>query len=110
MWLTLLWENKRIIGEIIGIVLLIFISWWFFIHNPKIISDLKEDNAELLRLVKNGETSINLINDIQKGRVTSYAHVQMQLSSIRKNAIPRRTILISNGGVLSTMPTTNSSH
>lgn len=101
--LPLLWANKRIIGEIVGIIVLAIIAYWFFWHNPQVIKNLENDKAELARQVAAGQAAITLLDDIQKGKARINAQVQSQISSVKSQAIPRRTVLIRAGGVLPAM-------
>lgn len=103
MWAAILWQNKRIIAEIIGLLLVGVLAWWFLIHQPKVIDDLRNEKAELARQVEAGNQALALLNDIQKGKVRINAQVQSQISSVRSAAIPRNSVLIRNGGVLSPM-------
>lgn len=109
MSFAIFWANRRIIGEVVGIVLLGIVLWWAFWHNPSVIDGLEKDKAELTRLVDNGVKAQALLDDITKGKVKINAHVQTQISSIRSNAIPRRTVLIHNGGLLPAMYPANTS-
>ena len=109
MTFAIIWQNRRIIGEILGIILLVFIAWWFFWHNPAVIDALEADKAELARQVEAGKKAVTLLDDIQKGKGKINAQVQAQLSSIRGNAIPRRTVLI-RAGVLPPVYSANPAH
>ena len=110
MTLAIIWQNRRIIGEIIGIILLVFIAWWFFWHNPAVIDDLEADKAELARQVEAGKKAVTLLDDIQKGKGKINAQVQAQLSSIHSSAIPRRAVLIRAGGMLPPVYPANPAH
>lgn len=110
MWLNLIWENKRIIGELIGVILVAFVIWWFFIHNVMVIDDLEKDKAELSRQIEARKQSLQLLDDIQQGKVRINAQVQTQISTVRAAAIPRRTIIIKPGGMLPALPAANASH
>ena len=110
MWWSIIWQNKRIIGEILGLALACFASWWFFIHNPKVISELENDKAELARQVEAGKQALQLLNDIQKGKGRINAQTQSQISSVRSAAIPRRAVLIRNGGLLQALPAVKTAH
>ncbi len=106
---TLIWENRRIIGEIIGLAVLIFVAWWFFVHNPKVIADLEKDKAELARQVQEAAKAQVLLNDITQGKAQINENVFKQISSIRAATLPRRTVLIVGGvplpsGVLKAIP------
>ena len=97
MWVSLLWENRRIIGELIGLALIVFIAWWFFIHNPKIIDGLEKDKTELSRQIAARDKAIALYADIEKGKVVINESVHAQISSIHATARPRRSIIIRSG-------------
>lgn len=102
MWLTILWQNKRLIAELVGLVLAVIVCWWFFIHNPAVIDALEEDKKELNRQVVALEKCAVLLEEIEKGKRGINIETFRQISSIRANAIPHRTVLIRNG-VLQTM-------
>ena len=95
-----LWQYKQIIAEVIGVIVIAILAWWFFWHNPKVIDSLEKDKAELSRQIENGKNAIVLLDDIQKGRVKINEAVQSQISSVKSQAIPRRTVIIRGGGVL----------
>ncbi len=99
-FITVLWQYKQIIAEVIGVIIIVVLSWWFFWHNPKVIAGLEKDKAELARQVDNSKQAFVLLDDIQKGKVQINANVQSQISSVKSQAIPRRTVLIRGGSVL----------
>jgi len=110
MWLTLLWANRRVIGEVVGLTLVAAILWWAFWFNPHRIDALQAEKTELLRQVEAGKQALTLLDDIQKGKVKINAHVQSQISTVRSAAMPRSTVIIHGGGVLPTLPTTIPAH
>jgi hypothetical protein len=95
--LVLLWENKRIIGEILGLILLCFVAWWFFIHNPKVIDGLEKDKIELSRQVQEGLKAAALLQTIEKGKAGIDRETFKNISTIRAAIIPRRAVLIRGG-------------
>lgn len=109
MWLTILWNNRKIISEIVGLILVGILAWWFFIHNPKIIDGLEKDKAELSRQVDAGKQAIELLSNIQAGKERINAQTFKNISTIRATAIPKRAVIV-HGGLLPTVPATNSSN
>lgn len=102
--LALIWKNKQLIAEVLGGVLVAFVAWWFFWHNPKVIKELEADKAELARQVEVGKQALSLLHDIQFGKESSYDAVSKKIHEINQAAIPRRTVLIKSG-VLPDLPT-----
>lgn len=100
-----LWDNKQIIAEILGAIAVAIVCWWFFIHNPKIIKGLEADKAELARQVEAGKAAITLLDDIQKGRTKIDATTYKNISTIKANHMPKRTVLVSGGVPLQAVPT-----
>lgn len=103
----IIWNNRKIIGEILAIIGLLVLCWWFFIHNPKVIKDLENDKAELSRQLEAGQKAIKLLETIQQGKVVIDAAIQGQISTMRATARPKRTVIIHAGVPLSTMHKTN---
>lgn len=95
--LPLLWANKRIIGEAAGILLLCFVAYWFFWHNPQKIDALEHDKQELSRQVENGKQAIVLLDNINQGKAGISHDTFKQISSIRAAAVPRRAVIIRGG-------------
>ncbi len=95
-----LWQYKQIIADVIGVIVIAILAWWFFWHNPKVIDSLEKDKAELSRQVENSKNAIVLLDDIQKGKVKINEAVQTQISSVKSQAVPRRAVLIRGGSVL----------
>jgi len=101
--LEMLLLNKRAIGEFIGLALICFVAWWFFIHNPATIKALEADKSELSRQVESGKKAVLLLGDIEKGKAKINETTFKQISSIRAAAIPRRAVLIVGGVPLPTV-------
>jgi len=97
VWLTLLWSNKRIIAEIISLILAILIGYWFFIHNPNVIDGLEKDKVELSRQLEAGKRAITLLSNIQKSKEVINDATFKNISTIKSNAIPRRAVIIKYG-------------
>lgn len=110
MTLAFLWENRRIIGEVAGLIAVGIIAWWAFWHNPEKIRALEAEKQELSRQVDAGKQALTLLNDIEKGKVRINAQVQAQISTVRAAAIPRRAVIIKPGGLLPALPATNPSN
>ena len=104
------WENKRLIGEIAGLIAAVFVCWWFFIHNPAVIEGLEQDKAELSRQLVAGQKAIKLLTEIEQGRVKIDDAIQSQVSSLRSTARPKRTVIIRAGSVLSTVHPSNATN
>jgi hypothetical protein len=107
-----MWQNKQLLAEIIGVIILVIFCWWFFWHNPKVIKGLEEDKAELEadkvelgRVIAAKDNQIKLYGDIEKGKVIINAAVQQKISSLRAESRPRRAIIIRAGSVLPPLPT-----
>lgn len=97
MWLTILWSNRKLIAEIISLILAIIIGYWFMIHNPKIIDGLEKDKVELSRQLEAGKQAITLLSNIQKSKEVINDATFKNISTIRTNAVPRRTVIIKYG-------------
>lgn len=110
MILPWLWQNKKLIVEIIGLILLLILCWWFFIHNPKVIKELEADKSELSRQIEVKNNTIKLYGDIEKGKVVINEAVQLQISSLRSQSRPRRTVIIRAGGVLPPLSPVKAAH
>jgi deoxyribose-phosphate aldolase len=95
--LQTVWDNKQLVAEIIGFILILFFCWWFFVHNPARIDALEADKAELARQVKNGADAIHLLNNINTGKVAINEQVFRNVSAIRAAAVPRRAVIIRAG-------------
>jgi len=97
-------SNWQIIAKVLGVVALAILLWFYFIHNPKVIKGLEADKMELARQVDAGKAAIVLLDDIQKGRTKIDATTYKNISTIKANHIPKRTVLISGGMPLQALP------
>jgi hypothetical protein len=96
-------SNWQMIVKGIGIALLVFAGWFYFVHNPKVIKELEADKTELARIIEAKDKEITLYKDIDKGKVVIDAKTQGQISSIRAVARPRKSIIIRAGVLLPSM-------
>lgn len=101
--LALLIANRRIIAEILGLVVLVFVAWWFFVHNPRVIDGLEKDKTELSRQVQEGLKAAALLQTIEKGKAVVDRETFKNISTIRAAIIPRRSVLIYGGVPLQAM-------
>lgn len=97
MWLTLLWENRRIVLESLAVAVVLILGYHYLVSNPKKIDELNKQ-------VKAGEAAINMLGDISKGKELVNAQTFKNISTIRAAHIGKRTLLIHNG-VLQALPT-----
>jgi hypothetical protein len=103
--IPLLWANKRLIGEVIGIIALAAIAWWFFWHNPKVIKQLENEKAELSHQVEAAHAAINLLTDIERSHDATSKNSFTLISTIRSAPKPKRDGLFYDSRVLQAVPT-----
>jgi cellobiose-specific phosphotransferase system component IIC len=96
--LTWLWDNKRLIGEILAIIAVCSLLWFYTIHNPKVIKQLETEKAELTRQVINRDAAINLLTSIEAAHDTITKTSYKNISSIRYTPKPGRTGLFYGAG------------
>jgi len=108
--LPLLLSNWQLIAKGIGIAIIAFAGYWYFIHNPKVIDGLEKDKAELARIIEAKDKEITLYKDIEQGKAVINESVFRQISTLRATARPRRTVIIKSGSVLPPLPKTNSAN
>ena len=101
MWEILLWNNRRIIGEVVALMALAFAGWWFVFHNTAKIAELEQDKAELSRQVVAGQQAITLLNKINQNGENIDRATFTHISSITATAVPRHRVLINAGVPLS---------
>ena len=64
--LPLIWANRRLVAEVIGIALLALIAWWFFWHNPKVIKQLTAERDQAIAQKEAAFNAINMLGEINK--------------------------------------------
>jgi hypothetical protein len=85
-----IWSNRQLFAEIIGGLLIVFLCWWFFIHNPKVIKGLENEKAELTRQVANRDAAINMLGSIERAHDVINKTIYRNISSIRYLPKPGR--------------------
>jgi Tfp pilus assembly protein PilO len=106
---TLLWANKRLVGKIIGVIVVVMVVWWFGFHNPARIAELEAQRTELNRQVAAGQAAAVLLTDIYRGKEEITNATFKRISSIKAATLPRGGVLITGGvslssGLLKTSP------
>ena len=99
-----LWENKKLIAEILCTIVAAFVIYHFVISVPK---QLKAEKAKVIKHEKELErlNELNtLYTGIEQGRVLINASVQTRISSLRGSSMPRNAVIIRGGRVLPSLP------
>jgi hypothetical protein len=84
----------------IGTVIVSILGYHYFISNPNKIDALEADKKELSRQIAAKDSQIKLSEDIQKGKVVINAKVYQNISTLRAEARPRKSVIIRAGRVL----------
>ena len=98
--IALIVRNRRLLLNIVGIIIVCFAIWWYVFHIPA-----KLEEAELKRDYYKKELSAAkadavLIQDIEKGRRQVDDTIQTQISSMRSVPLPHGSVIIRAGRVL----------
>lgn len=99
-----LWENKRLVFELISATIVVGLIYWFGIHIP---AELKKSQAEVKTQIERAETAesqVIYLDEVQKGKGKINAAVQTQISTMRSLPVRRNTVIIRGGRVLQDLP------
>lgn len=96
-WLTMIWANKRIIAEIVAIVAIVALVYYYGIHNPKVIAGQRQEIATLKLQVEAGERAVQLLSDIQKGKVKIDERVKKEIADLQQVVLPTNGVFLPGG-------------
>lgn len=102
--LMMLWQNKRLILEILCCAVIGFLIWHFGFNIPNQLKKAKAEVGEWQKKAEVAENTVLLMTEIQKGKVIIDAKTQSQISTVRAKAIPRKSVIIQSGRVLPSLP------
>lgn len=95
-----IWNNKQMIAECIGCLVVAMLIWWFGIHNPAKIKAQQAQIAALRTEVSNAHAAINLMTTIEARHDSITKISYRNISSIRYTPKPGRNGVFVPGGVL----------
>jgi len=96
--LALVWANRKIIAQGLGIALLAFMLYWYFVHNPKVIKSLEIQVTEQKRQVQLRDNAINLLGTIERAHDEITKQTDTNIQKIRTGRKPgNRGVFIPDG-------------
>ena len=88
--LPLLLNNWQIIAKAIGVAIVAFLCWWFFIHNPKVIKQLEDEKRVAIEQKDAAFAAINMLTEIERAKDVVTKTSFKIISSIRYVPKPSR--------------------
>lgn len=103
LWLKMLWDNRRVIGGILAVVLVVGLGWYYIHVVPTQLAEAREENRRLAEVVKQAELDRKVLDNIaqRKGQIDAATH--FQISTIRARPMPRRGVIVVGGMPLQTV-------
>lgn len=92
--LNLPWKQ---IGYGLLIALVVGVLYYYFVYVPDKYEQEKAKNKELIEQAEQNKKTLNLNNDIQKGKEQINERVQSQISTNHSKPVPRKSIVIRGG-------------
>lgn len=84
-------KYRKELAQVAVLLLVAFLLYWAFVHNPAVIKAQKDQISQLQDQVKDGQEAADLLQNIAKGKVKIDDAVQSQISSIRKKVFTGHT-------------------
>lgn len=98
--LAWLWSNKRLVAEVIGIILVAAILYWAFVYNPKKIKALTAERDVAISQKEAAFAAINMLGEISKEHAEIDKESADNENKIRTGRRPGVRGLFIAGGVL----------
>lgn len=105
-----LWDNRKFVTEVAGIVALAGVVWWFGFHVPAELDRLQTQNQELKEQVQAAQSSVILQEDIRHEKKTIDVATQHRISSLRVQSKPARHGVLVPAGRLPDLPAVRPTH